>query len=197
MVQVGDSWYHFDVTYNDPSPDVAGTCLGEWALLSTGALCTRQGGTHYVLDDWEYEKPVSCTNTNYDNLFWHDAISPFLYLDGAWYYVSPSGLMRWNGSSAAASSVVSFPELYREWYPSRSFSLLCFSSGLFAHQGQVYFNSSFHVLRYDPSTGRAERCVHLLEHGKGARTCYLSGSGDGLMYLDNDDSYYFVPFAEM
>ena len=164
IVQIDGTWYHLDVTWNDPemrsdygarmeNPSHVGHT---YFLLSTDALRAANGGDHFARDDWEYGAYVSCTSARFDESFFQDAISGFVPVDGLWYFLSSNGLFVWDGQSSAPEALLSFPAWFQRRYPFVTFSGYATDSGLYRVGSKLYFNTSFNVLAYDLSNGTTE-----------------------------------------
>ena len=83
MVKLDGEWYHIDVTWNDPAePDRLGVAAHEFFLISDNAIWYERDTEH---DGWSAELP-DCTDTTYDDAFWVDVRSQFIYKDGKWYF---------------------------------------------------------------------------------------------------------------
>lgn len=78
IVYLDGKSYHVDITYDDPVWDVTGQVLHTNFLVSTDAL--RQNNHN------AYDYDSSPSDTTYDNYFWQDINSAFVYLNGEIYY---------------------------------------------------------------------------------------------------------------
>ncbi|MBQ9412764.1 MAG: S-layer homology domain-containing protein [Oscillospiraceae bacterium] len=165
LVRVDGAWYHLDTTWNDPEPDRPGYAGHRFFLLSTESLRKSSGGEHFKKADWEFGRDVECTSTLFENQFFTQAVSPFVLLNGKWYFVSEQGLNRWNGKSDKAESVLSFAELFQKLYPNYSFQGYAACSGLFELNGKLIFNTSFNIIAWDPDTGNTTSIVDALSGG--------------------------------
>ena len=191
LVQLGGNWYHWDLTWDDPTPDLQGRSRGTYLLLSTEALRRVEDGEHYQAEDWVYSPKVSCYDTTYDNYFWRDARSPILPEGGSWYCVTADGLAAWDGSGNHITTLVTFQELFQEWYPYYTFSGYVGNSGLFIYGGGVYFNSSFNIIRYGLTSGQCDQLANTVDSGNNIDSCYLNESeGKVIFHCTNGDSYY-------
>jgi hypothetical protein len=85
LIKLGSSWYHVDVTYDDPTPDRFGKVSHRYFLLSDKGM---KADKHY---DWAVygETTPKASKTNFDSIFWRDDMkfsSAFVYADEYWYY---------------------------------------------------------------------------------------------------------------
>ena len=78
LVQLGDDWYHVDVTWNDPANGVLQTRY-EYFLLSDDGMLDSD---HY---DWTAK--YSAANAAYDGFFWRGLRTPMAILGNTVYYV--------------------------------------------------------------------------------------------------------------
>ena len=81
MVELGGKWYHVDVTWNDPEPDVLGGVLHKYLLLSDAKI----RDVNHKHSGWNSDAPKA-TDKSYDNFFWRDAETALVYLSGRWFY---------------------------------------------------------------------------------------------------------------
>ncbi len=74
QVKIGENWYHVDVTWDDPTPNVQGNVEHTFFLLSDGAVATAED-PHY-----NYNALQKCTDTTYDGEdFWDASFSRIYY----------------------------------------------------------------------------------------------------------------------
>ncbi|MBR5741893.1 MAG: hypothetical protein IKX91_04980 [Firmicutes bacterium] len=105
VVKVGGSWYHLDVTWDDPTADVIGNVKHTFFLLSDSAMKTTYSGSSNVHSGWK--SSVACTNTKYDSgAYWTNAVSKIeLDKDGNAYYVRNDGTASVKKGNATYNSV--------------------------------------------------------------------------------------------
>ncbi|MDD6307975.1 MAG: transglutaminase domain-containing protein [Clostridia bacterium] len=82
MLQLGDSWYHIDVTYDDPVETELGF------VSHQNFLCSDTGIMNTAHSAWE--SPYTATDTTYDSAFWKNLRGGLFYDTGYWYYLSGS-----------------------------------------------------------------------------------------------------------
>lgn len=75
LVHLEDSWYHVDVTWDDPTPDTHGQVEHTYFLLSDAQI-RQMEDPHY---DWVTDKV--CDSDRYTDAFWRDVYAPIWYLD--------------------------------------------------------------------------------------------------------------------
>lgn len=81
MVQLDGQWYHADLTWDDPTPDMIGVVRHDYFLLTDAQISSGQK-PHY-----NWPPTVSSTDDRYRLAYWRDLSSPVLFPgDGnAWY----------------------------------------------------------------------------------------------------------------
>jgi len=106
VIQINGSWYHVDVTWNDPVPDRGGRARHEYFLHSDGSFETGLTSSHH---SWDIS--TSATDTTFDDFFWRNVNAAFAFCKGGWYFMrnntSPSRtqLCRWDAPSNSASVI--------------------------------------------------------------------------------------------
>jgi hypothetical protein len=88
LIKLGSSWYHVDVTWNDPTADRFGKVSHKYFLMSDEAMLANDHKEWYVYD----RDLPKADKTNFDDVFWRDDVkytSAFVYVSGQWYYTEP------------------------------------------------------------------------------------------------------------
>ncbi len=75
LVQLDGQWYHVDVTWDDPTPDIKGFVRHEY-FLRTDAQMSAGDDPHY---DWETN--ITCTDNRYADAFWTKLESQVIFTD--------------------------------------------------------------------------------------------------------------------
>ncbi len=92
IIQIDGNWYHVDVTWDDPVPNMDGFVNHNHFLLSDSRISYNDDGSqsHY---DWNYIKnyDVECSDTTYDAHWWRGISSEIYRIDGNWYSVDADG----------------------------------------------------------------------------------------------------------
>lgn len=154
IVKLGGNWYHLDVTWDDPLPDMPGWVNHAYFLRSTQSLKTvKAERAHFARDDWQYGENVTCDSTQYDNALWTSSISRFAYDGKTWYYVREDGVYKWDGRTQNGTRILSFEEVFKQFYPRSTFSAYAVRAGLYHINGYLLFNTAFQVLLLNLSTG--------------------------------------------
>jgi len=80
MVKVDGIWYHVDVTWNDPTPDMPGYAGHEYLLLSDKAISGSRGGSRQYHASWDANAPKA-GDTRYDDAFWVYEYAPISFAE--------------------------------------------------------------------------------------------------------------------
>ncbi|MGN0691829.1 MAG: transglutaminase domain-containing protein [Oscillospiraceae bacterium] len=150
MVNIGESWYHVDTTWDDLLPDFEGAVTHDLFLLSDEAI-KNSWLAHY---DWEYGFPAD--STAYDKMFWLLSEGQMIPVtDNLWYYVdSYNGtLNRYSWSKNKSQKLYT---IGRNWKAEAGENYYyCFSRLEYA-EGKLWFNTADTIYSYDISTKTAE-----------------------------------------
>lgn len=73
LVQLDGSWYHVDVTWDDPSKDIYGRVRHTYFLLTDAEISTGEE-PHY---GWDAN--ISCTDTRYADAYWRGVENPICF----------------------------------------------------------------------------------------------------------------------
>jgi len=150
LVKVDGTWYHVDLSFDDPAPDRMGRVLHENFLLDDeGIQNTRT--PHYG-----WKSSVRCLSASFNNAVWHGVTSRMIWLDGQWYYIDPAemslAVSAFDGSGR--SDVYRFRQRWETSYPGDSYYVGVFS-GLSETFGHLFVNTPYDIIIYSPATGRA------------------------------------------
>ena len=154
LVNVDGQWYHIDVTWNDPTSDMPGRVGHENFLLSDTAI---QATGHH---DWE--SGISCTSTKYDNYFWKDVNTPFVYNNENWYYIKNTDkyLYSYVFETNTSTSLMKINARWMILSKPGSYWVGCFS-GLGSYNGILYYNTPTEVYAYNPTTKTSQSVFKL------------------------------------
>lgn len=106
VVYLNGSWYHIDVTWNDPISDRPLGAFHDNFLRSDSGI--RSTGHH----DWDFSTAAS--STQYDSFFWTDISAPLSVVDDVVYYIDPDTqgeqrmIRSFNLSSSSSKNEYSF-----------------------------------------------------------------------------------------
>ena len=188
LVQLGENWYHVDVTWDDPVPDRPGRVGHTYFLLSDQAIGDRE---HRHVD---WETMYACTDTSYDSgMYWQNREQPLWFTDAdtCWMLqVSGKGreqridLLRRDRSTGQTVIAHTFLDYWKVWGSGSSYWTEAYS-GLALWKGRLYFNDTRHIYAYDPEDGTVET-VFTYEGGEG--DIYgLCPAEEGLLWVLNTD----------
>lgn len=131
MVKIGESWYHVDVTWDDPVPDKLGYAY------HTNFL---RGDTEFLMETDHYGWTVlEEAPTDYPGMFWENVNSQMIYHGGKWYYK--------EGAEIACRTFTGTPTTIKEvtdrWpvagRPGYYYTEAFFTIGLY--NGYIYYNT--------------------------------------------------------
>ena len=161
LVQMDGKWYHVDVTWDDPSYDRLGRASHEDFLRGDDDF-NEHDDEVYGRADWNYGvSKTLMAGVGYANALWENAMSPFVNVQGTWYFlesditgntVTASRLMRWNGDVSSAAVTV---------YEGNNYGnrLVSVGSGMGYYAGKLYFNTYHGLYSYDLQTNEMEQLV--------------------------------------
>ncbi|MBR2743052.1 MAG: hypothetical protein IKD89_05615 [Clostridia bacterium] len=195
IVKIDGKWYHVDVTWNDPITTSVGCATHEYLLLSTDKMIAIG---HVQEDDWMFGENAVCDDTTYDEFFWRESRSPFVYAEGSWYFINETGINMWDGVSGEPVVLQPFDDIYAELYPGYTFPGYCVNSGLFYYRGKLYFNSVFDVFEYDLTEDTVESLVSVLFDGTNLIGCVKDGNN--LVYQESNGTLHYLdisPYTEV
>ncbi len=175
LVKLDGSWYHADVTWDDPVPDTPGKSNHTYFLLSDGAMRSRDSGAGSLHYGWDGE--IACTDPRYDGeTLWSELKQPLVFSDASTVWLLRSEgqgssqvlrLVRRDWSSASETAVCNIRDYWPVW-DSSAYWIGTFS-GLCIRDGWIFFNDSLHIYAYDPAEGEF-------------LTVYTYDGGDGYLY---------------
>lgn len=87
MIQLGENYYHVDVTWDDPVWDSIGRARHEYFLLSDDTI---QNGRSQAHTGWA--SSVKAKDTSYENAHWLKTDSGVIYYEGAWYFTDDEAM---------------------------------------------------------------------------------------------------------
>ncbi|MCI8484628.1 MAG: leucine-rich repeat protein [Lachnospiraceae bacterium] len=120
LVKIGSSWYHVDVTWNDPLSDQLGQARHYYYMKSTswfqgtaGGHISKDGQTQYV-----YSKDATdatASNKAYDSYFWNEINHSFGYYKGYWYANKGGTLYRYRLNHSGMTESSEYKKLNQNW----------------------------------------------------------------------------------
>ena len=76
LIRIDESWYHVDLTWDDPSPNVYGQVRHQYFLLTDEEMLAEGDEGHY---GWETE--ITCTDSCFSDAYWRDVESQICFTD--------------------------------------------------------------------------------------------------------------------
>ncbi len=140
QVQINGKWYHVDMTYDDPLPDIAGAVKHNNFLVSDTRIATQPNNEH---SGWN--SVYKCTDTTYDNYFWLNSHAPFVYGGGKWYYTNTrldanAGIYEWEPATGVSREIVDLDN--EKWYVDSDAYYMSLYSGLVCYEDVIYYNTA-------------------------------------------------------
>ena len=163
-VKIGNSWYHIDVTSDDPTPDTCGFVQHKYFLCTDSRLLSISNGYHKgFLGDATFNDDYSCTSSKYNTVFARSVTSQIVYADKSYYFINnnykgkhQSALIRRkNGSNKVLKLITD------KWYYKNKYAYEDSFSKLGVKGNSIYFNTKRSVYRYNLSTKKFKR-LHTL-----------------------------------
>lgn len=198
LVRIAGSWYHIDVTWDDPLQDRIGQVSHKHFCTSDAKRVElvkdeKKDQANWTFElDWEYSLTVT-TSASFDSSYWASVDSAFVPLDGTWYYLSYS----YNENSGIRSELMQTQDpaqpgtrnkllnaVWYDWTDSRYYWIGVYS-GLSSYNGGLVYNTTDTVYRYDPKAKTEQQPVYKLT-AEEKRAGYLYGTavdGNSLRYM--------------
>lgn len=150
IVYIGGVPYHVDVTWDDPTEDLAGQVLHDHFLLSTNTMLVRHQMT-------QADHSVAPTDTSYENLAWTRSRSQIVLLDGTlWFLDADTGeLCRLNPDGTASSTGTVFSAVWN--HPQQGYTWMGFFGRLETDGEVLLYSLPDGVYRFSPDTGVSEQ----------------------------------------
>lgn len=136
MIQIGNHYYHVDVTWDDPTWDCIGRVQHTYFLLSDQTIQIKK--TQHT--GWETSGVAG--DTSYENGLWGSTESGVVYYSGNWYFVDNAARKIkkttniLNGSPEECYSFKEFWETSSSSYYEKAYSYL------WLYQNKLYFNDA-------------------------------------------------------
>lgn len=145
MIKLGSSWYHVDITWDDPVPDTLGYA-DHLFFLKSDAVISSKGYDH---TGWT--SPYKAVDTKYDNAFWNNVSSAILPI-GERYYYTDMDFNLWS-RDMAANQAEKLPVQYAQWMVWGENDAYNVSFANIAAGGNVlYYNTEKKIYAYYPAS---------------------------------------------
>lgn len=180
VVELDGQWYHVDVTWDDPVPDIYGLVRHDH-FLKTDAQFRAQEDGH----DFQWDAMVTCDGTTYSSgWFWDDLDSTVVFVDADAMVVrrledDTNVIYRIDVDSGEWTRLHRFDQTPVTYGDAR---YLYKSFGLTSWAGRLYFNGEHKVwsMAFDGTDLRVEHAYEY--HGDGT-TIYSCAADDGKLFL--------------
>ena len=157
IINIDGSYYHVDVTWDDPVADRLGLVNHKYFLLSDTAIKGDETqGDHY---GWDLTDLV-CNNTKYDDAYWRDIMSPIVLADNHSYYIRGTSLYVRDLSGQTERALKNLGRWY-VWNSTSSYWPNGYS-GLFLYNNMLYYNTSTEI-RNISLDGQTDTLVYTLD----------------------------------
>ncbi len=217
-IKIGKYWYHVDLTADDPAftayggtPYDGGGEVRHNNFMMSDTAFYESSDLHR---DWQTMGKPKAKSTKYDNYFWQDTSSAVFKIDGLWYFTaldknSPgvnykggkdtdiyTDICTYDFETGVRKTIYTINDnwtVYRDpktgkikenvsWY-TKSYSKIV------PVNGQIYFNSSEKVYRYNPETGVIKKAYTLKKENKQIFSIVPYGKNSFRLIYKNDLSY--------
>lgn len=191
MIKIGNSYYHVDVTWNDPLEDRLGRARHFYFMKSTEFFKSPpKDGSHYKENDWVVSGSVSVSAASsvlYDSYFWNDIDVGFDYVGDSWYGFNGTDAIcqyTWNGQAFSATAQVR--EIKEPWTTADgklNYKKKYVGTGTYG--GEYYYSDSTAIYKLDINTKERETVFQLTDAQMKTGRIYainMTPSGD-IQYL--------------
>ncbi len=204
VVQIDGKWYHVDATHDDPvfnkysKYDSFGRVLHNKFLLSDSEIDDGHHDNWYI--PFSIEETIYCYKYYGADIYKQAVTSMVPMDDGYWYYLdyeeSGGGLKRTKNFTTSEHIYT----IDRIWsIRDDGYGYLSYYTGLFEHNGNLFFTDETNLYTYDAETGDVVGVFGLNESGKEdygrffgfqmiGEDCYIIGASD--VYFDDAQLLY-------
>lgn len=186
VVNVGDDWYHVDVTWNDPVPDVALQASHAYFLLSDSGMLNSK---HY---DWT--SSAAASSTTYDSCFWKGIYTPLAPVGDNIYYLSTTAnngirsVMNWDASTGNSSEVFNYSIVGAD----NSYTYSASYGPIAADANYIYYGSRGFLWAADHSGNNATPVYSTGNDAVHIRSCGLKGNTLYMRIKEEDNTLSVV-----
>ncbi|MBR5560121.1 MAG: leucine-rich repeat protein [Clostridia bacterium] len=197
VVYLNGSWYHIDVTWNDPLYDRPLGAFHDNFLRSDSGI--RETGHH----SWDFSTAAS--STKYDDFFWTDISFALPVVDDVVYYLDPREqgekrvIRSWDIGSGAGKAEYTFSARANNqvFYTSDGDPLWATDDTFYyGVQNKLYsVNRSSRLVRTEYDTGDSSRMIRRLFMNNGTLRMYIEswdGSGSSIVTLAQSSPKIFT-----
>ncbi len=163
LVEIDGTWYHLDVTWDDPTGDRLGRARHQYFLKSSDYFNSTTGG--HVATDWAFSGDADgddASDTTYDEYFWNNVDTGFEYVNGTWYGLVDGVITGFSAGSTyfvISDSLLTISNKWNVW-ESTSPYISCYA-GFASYDGLLYYSTPTEICSYDPDTGNSATIYEL------------------------------------
>lgn len=181
LVKINGSYYHVDVTWNDPIADRIGRAQHYYFMKSSNFFQNESRGVEYKThkaNDWEITGGVletAASDSKYDDYFWNKTNVGFEYIDGNWYgFDGTDSIRKYTCSGTDFTAAESIQKIEDIWhliggnggYWQGKFV------GLGASNGSLIYSGKDKIYELDVQTKTSEPLFELTQEQKQAGHIY-------------------------
>lgn len=148
LIKIDGEWYHIDVTWDDPTPDLLGRVWHKFFLVSDSAIGSSE---YFKSPHYGWGISEEATSTKYDGFFWYDVEKPIIDNGGFWYYIKETEtkpikgqIVKRNISTGAETIIHTIEDdlngLWKVWDTTNRYWSGCFS-GIGIMDNRIYYNT--------------------------------------------------------
>lgn len=185
LVNIDESYYHVDVTWDDPLLDRKGISKYTYFLQSDYSF--QNDGKHVSTWVSDYTAP----SQKYDSAFWKATNSTMAYLDGKYYFAYPdastnnSEYILAYGKTNNPDAIVDVREISDTYWKADNgskYSKGAFRVVPFVYNNRLYYNGTNNIYRYSSLLNSDEIAyTHTSDHGYLVPQPHLTD--DGMTYI--------------
>ena len=118
IVEIGNNWYHVDVTWDDPPYDNLGQALHGAFLISTDTVFSlepeRADYVTLTVPGCTYEEAA---DASFEGGFWRDSSAAMYYYGGCWYYTERTAfeIVKYQYTTQQKEVLVQLKEHWPDW----------------------------------------------------------------------------------
>ncbi|MGN0387107.1 MAG: InlB B-repeat-containing protein [Lachnospiraceae bacterium] len=212
LVEINGNYYHVDVTWDDPTPDLLGRSRHFFMFCSDDAFNadkdnsifednsyweinpsnTDLGGRGHKASDWEVTRygflvSANATDKTYDNYFWSLVNAPIVMDGSDFYYITNAGaLVKGTATGTVSNTLVSSLGWWDQWAAS-GWHMSANASGLFRLGDYLFYNKADGIYRINLD-GSDPRIMYSMDTTQG----YVYGIAQQLLPADDRTMLYYI-----
>ncbi len=191
QVKINGTWYHVDVTWDDPTPNRFGNAYHDNFLVSDSVM-SESHAKDFVAD-------YKCTDTSLDSLFWHEINLPFGFANGNTYCLDYDTIKSLDIAKGTSSKEYSLGQIT---WTGGSGLFFGFLLGFGSYDNKLIFNTDRALMCYDVEKGTATELCELDRKNGCIISLYVNNStvyaaqSKTLLLSDITVSTYELDFSE-